>query len=120
MVAIALASVTMSGLASGAVPDGNRLLGACQAVVKYMDGDKSTNSYDFGYCVGIVEATEGSLIILDEALSRDYKTCFPSDPTSNGQKARIVVKFLQENPALLNKPATYLAMLAYKSAYPCK
>lgn len=100
--------------------DGNQLITACQTVIKYMDGTKNVNSYDFGYCIGIVEAVEGSMIILNDSLPTKLKTCFPEDGITNGQKARIVVKSLQENPATLNQPATYLTMLAFKTAYPCE
>jgi hypothetical protein len=118
--AIVLAGGIASGAASASTADGNQLITACQAVVKYMDGNKNTDSYDFGYCIGIVEATEGSLMILNDVLPKEFKTCYPTTGTTNGQKARIVLKFLQENPAMLNQPATYLAMYAYKAAYPCQ
>ncbi|SDW30438.1 hypothetical protein SAMN05444064_10219 [Pseudomonas syringae] len=118
--AVSLWTIVVSGTVSAAASDGNQLITACQAVVKYMDGNKNTDSYDFGYCIGIVEATEGSLMILNDVLPKQFKTCYPTTGTTNGQKARIVVKFLQENPAMLNQPATYLAMYAYKAAYPCQ
>lgn len=116
------AVIALTGLmaSSTAMADGNQLLAACQAVVRYMDGTKNTDSFDFGYCIGIVEAVEGSLVIVNSSLPKDLRTCFPTTGTTNGQKARIVVKFLQENPAILNQQATYLAMYAYRSAYACR
>jgi hypothetical protein len=115
--AIALAGMMVSGTA---MADGNQLIVACQAVIKYMDGTKTIDSFDFGYCIGIVEATEASLMIVNSSLPKDLRTCFPGTGTTTGQKARIVVKFLQENPAMLNQQATYLAMEAYRTSYACK
>ena len=115
-----VALVTALGCGQVMAGDGNQLLSTCQVVIKFIDGDKNVDPFDVGYCTGIVEGVEGALFILNDSLPARMQTCYPTAGINNGQKARIVVKFLLENPNKLQMPAAGLAMLAYKAAYPCK
>lgn len=106
-----------------AAADGNALLTQCQLVLKVVDGgrvDRTTDMVGAGQCLGMVEGVRNTLTILNTGLPGDYRVCFPDDGISNGQAARIVVKFLKEHPEILNKDSTFLSMLAFKQAYPCK
>ncbi|MDI3356385.1 hypothetical protein MO767_18840 [Pseudomonas sp. UYIF39] len=118
---IAVAVALTGAMASGqAIADGNKLLENCQQAVKAMDGGKDIEPMAVGQCFGMVEGVNNTMTILNSGLESKYRTCFPKGGISNGQAVRIVTKFLQENPALLDKPDAYLAMIAYKEAYPCK
>ncbi|MNC75341.1 hypothetical protein D3C75_1268560 [compost metagenome] len=60
------------------------------------------------------------MVILNSALQKESRTCWPKDGISNQQAVRIVVKYLNDNPAKLNKDQTFLTMMALREAYPCK
>jgi hypothetical protein len=47
--------------------------------------------------------------------------CLPKEkPQTVGQLARIVVKYLEDNPKQLHEPAASLATVALSKAFPCK
>ncbi|WP_159815019.1 Rap1a/Tai family immunity protein [Pseudomonas sp. 18058] len=118
--AAAIALLGLIGSNVALAGDGNQLLTTCQVVIKFLDGEKKVDPFDIGYCTGIVEGVEGSIFILNDSLPANLKTCYPDTGINNGQKARIIVKYLRENPDQLHMPAAALAMIAYKNAYPCK
>lgn len=116
------AAALVGTLASGSVLalDGNGLLSSCQTTIKYSDGDKNISPFDVGQCTGIVEGVEGTILVLNESVTSNMKTCSPADGTTNIQKARVVVKYLQEHPDQLHLPASMLTVIAYMGAFPCK
>lgn len=117
-----IGTVALSGvLASGSAMaiDGNDLLSACQATIKFSEGDKRVSGVDVGQCTGIAEGVEGTVMVLNDSLPANLKTCYPEAGTTNIQKARIVVKYLQEHPDQLHLPASALTLIAYKNAFPC-
>lgn len=118
-----IGSVALAGtLASGSAMalDGNDLLSACQATIKFSEGDKKASGLEVGRCTGIAEGVEGTVMVLNDSLPANLKSCHPETGTTNIQKARIVVKYLQEHPDQLHFPATALTLIAYKAAFPCK
>lgn len=104
-----------------AMADGNDLLRRCQVSVKAMDAGVGVN-YDVGMCFGMVQGVSESILVLNNSLPKDLKFCIPTGENgiSHGQSVRIVTKFLQDNPKLLNEHDALLIMMAYKQAYPCK
>lgn len=119
-VALVVATVGMAASTRVMALDGNGLLLACKSGIKALEGEKVFNQFEAGYCAGIVEAVETTLVVFNNTVPKEYRTCFPTTGTTIGQKARIVVKYLEENPANLSEPATVLAIKAYKTAYWCK
>lgn len=109
-------------LACGSVMalDGNGLLNSCQTTIKYSEGDKNISPFDAGQCTGMVDGVEGAIFVLNDSVSSNMKTCYPTAGTTNIQKARIVVKYLQEHPDQLHLPASMLTVIAYMGAFPCK
>lgn len=115
-------ALTGSLVSTGALADGNALLEHCQQVMRVVDAEssKNTNPVGAGQCLGMLEGVRSTMTILHTALPENYRICFPKNGISNGQAARIVIKFLEDNPAILNQDATFLSLLAFKEAYPCK
>lgn len=114
------ALAVMVGCNGAYAADGNELLLQCQATVKRLDGDTSVDRLDVGLCLGMVEGVRTMMIIDNEALPANLKNCLPEQGINNGQAARIVAKFLQENPAVLHLPAVDLTRYALMHAFPCK
>jgi hypothetical protein len=116
--AVALVATLASGSATAL--DGNGLLSSCQTTIKYSEGDRNISSFDVGQCTGMVDGVEGAIFVLNDSVSSTMKTCYPAAGTTNIQKARIVVKYLQEHPDQLHLPASMLTVIAYMGAFPCK
>jgi hypothetical protein len=117
-----VALVGMLGSGGAHATDGNNLLHSCQTVIRLMDNEKVSagDSMDAGQCFGMVEAVRGVLFIYDQQIPQNLRVCIPAGGINNGQAARIVSKYLHDNPAQLNEDATLLTILAFKQAYPCK
>lgn len=96
--------------------DGNQLLLQCQTLIRSMEGQGPT-TYGNGHCLGVVQGVTDMLVIYQDKLPNKF--CVPSD-IPYGQGVRIVVKYLQDNPKLLNNQDTVLVLAAYADAYGCK
>lgn len=108
---------------------GNDLLRSCQTALRV--SDRPTDSRDVGMivregvqmgsCTGFMQGiTNANLFYQDHLKGRGLYFCLPEKGISNGQAARIVVKWLQEHPEELHNDAIVLAMVAFSSAFPCR
>jgi Ssp1 endopeptidase immunity protein Rap1a len=88
---------------------GAALLNACRDVER-MRNDAGTSQIGQGYCLGSVLA---AALLLD----RD-KFCVPG-PVPKLQLVRIVVNYLEKNPAKQSYELAILASWALSEAYPC-
>lgn len=120
-VVFTLASMMSASGAHAAVNDGNELLDQCQAVIKFHeDTNNDHDQYGQGKCMGVVSAVMDMAAIRKAQLPLTSQLCLPFGGISNGQAVRVVVKYLQENPALLNLKGTLLTAIALGQAYPCQ
>lgn len=100
---------------------GNELLNYCQTMIRVMDNGTTTQSleeaFNAGQCLGFVSGVRNAseLSLVPEPI----RSCTPQSATM-GQLARVITKYLKDNPSELNLDQTFLAMLALKGAYPCK
>lgn len=102
--------------------DGNRLLADCQSIEQFMDKGESRNDTGSGFCMGLIQGVRTSMQVLNDLLEpkyREYRVCFPDGGINNGQGVRVVLKYLRNNPEILNMDESVLVMRAYKNAYPC-
>ncbi|WP_447749416.1 Rap1a/Tai family immunity protein [Pseudomonas nicosulfuronedens] len=121
ILAVLLVAVSVTAQAGErGTTDGNALLKGCSAVVKSLDGggQKVPDAFAMGQCFGMLEGVAGSAQIMERKLPENMRTCIPEN-YSNGQGARVVVKYLNENPQSLNLPASFLVMISLKTAFPC-
>lgn len=116
---IALPAVLVSG---GAMADGNTFLQQCQQSVRAMDDPtpRPTDILGIGRCIGMVEGVMNTMTIFKSSLPDNLQVCFPKNGINNGQAARIVNKFLHDNPKMLDQNVTFLTIVAFRAAYPCK
>jgi hypothetical protein len=99
-------------------PSGSILLRQCQAATKLADGNYNTQqAIDGTYCRGYIAGTVDQMVGLSVQTSTVY--CIPSNG-SNDQFLRVVLKYLNDNPATLNYPAAALVSKAIIAAFPCK
>jgi hypothetical protein len=102
-----------------AVADGNRLLSECLDTEQYMDTKKMHNAPAISRCLGLLQGVRNTMIILDSGLDPSLRVCWPKEGINNGQAVRIVLHYLKANPEQLHKDEVLLAMIAFRSAYPC-
>lgn len=121
---VALAGTLVSGVALAAAPnDGNALISKCKAALRIMNGKKVDASDDqvaIGQCLGLVEGVRNTLVYLNSFLEKDLQICWPDAGINNGQAIRILVKYLDDHPAILHMDQTLLTMKAFEESYPCK
>jgi hypothetical protein len=91
---------------------GNKMLPAC----KYQLGkiEDANSAYKAGECVGAIAAIGSYALSFDQGA----RFCPPEEATID-QAIRIVVKFLEQNPARLHLSFFNLAHIAMKEAWPC-
>ncbi|MFV3283168.1 Rap1a/Tai family immunity protein [Pseudomonas sp. NY15356] len=115
VIAIVLAGVVAgSCTVSAAGHDGNELLRNCKEFIK----DGSFDALLAGECTGLIRGVASTVYFYSGDLKNDEKFCMPDDVT-NGQVARIVIKYLEDNPKILNRPDMALVWEALIDAYPC-
>lgn len=96
--------------------DGNELLSDCK---QFLKEGRDFDGFQAGKCVGLVRGVSNTVYFYRNVLSKDEMFCEPNGVT-NGQRVRIVVKYLEDNPKLLNEPDIVLVWRASMDAYPCK
>jgi len=102
--------------------DGNELLKKCQSSV-YLE-DKKTDSpgfdlYDVQYCFGMLRGVVDTITLYQLSFPKNKLACVPNSVT-NGQVARVVVKYLKKNPERLHERDATLMVFAFMEAFPCK
>lgn len=119
--AVALVGLLGSGSAqaSDLKYDGNELLSQCQQYLKVANSEKNYDVLAVGMCAGFVGGVNSTVLFYSDVLKKDEKYCMP-DNVTNAQMVRIVVKYLKDNPKLLNEGRTSLVWSALIDAYPCK
>ena len=107
--------------------DGNMLLDRCSDVVKYLDNPKANgDDYKGGYCLGFIAGMEEAREAVAMSYSKTYEESTQMDvlgikvpeTVSYGQIARVLVKWLQENPKHLHEYASLVYVLAMRDAFP--
>ena len=102
---------------AGNPPDsGNNLLEKCQGY------ESNWHTYDGGFCMGFLFG------VVNQAQNRFNPAagrkmgppliCLPSGVTFE-QMRKIVVRWLNDRPEVLNKAGTYLVIQALQETYPC-
>ena len=109
--AVLVAALTGQAIAA----DGNDLIKWCQDINS--DTSVAKSSFGSGYCMGTMSTVYTLANYINSGVS--IKMCPPSTMT-NEQMARIVVKYLQQNPEVLHLDAATLTFSALRTAYPCK
>ncbi len=101
--------------------DGNELLMQCQSLLKILDDDLAVPvNTGAMYCAGMMMGVRTTLQFAAQGMIwKGYKEVFCVPQIGNDQAARIVVKYLKDNPAKLHEPNALLAIGAFIDAYPC-
>jgi hypothetical protein len=102
--------------------DGNDLLRECSKVETAKD-DVTLDFEDglaLGQCLGMMQGITNLNTIYELALQKNALFCNPEQGITNGEAAKIVVKYLNNNPQKFHEPKIELAIQAFREAFPCK
>jgi Rap1a immunity proteins len=93
------------------------LVKRCRAVLRVADSGIAANDGDLEHCIGYLQGfTEG----YETATTFRTKTiCLPSG-VSNAQVARVVVRYLEDNPERLDHPRFMGVLTALSVKFPCR
>ena len=107
--------------------DGTTLLARCGDVVKVLDNPQArTSDYNGGFCLGFITGMEEARFAVAMSYSKTYEEStkmavlgikMPED-VSYGQIARVLVKWVQDNPNRLHEQASLIYVLAMREAFP--
>ena len=75
---------------------------------------------DASFCSGMMQGMTNTIIFFDAFQVTQNIVCLPENGISNGQAAKVVIKYLQEHPEQLHVADSGLAFLALMDALPCK
>lgn len=110
-----VAALALSWAIPGAAQvTGNTLLRDAAAYKRVeAGGQNSADAVGGGWLQGF---TFGVAVTLDRT---DDKTCLPNNSNS-GQYVRVLIQYLEANPAELHKSGMDLAIAAFRKAFPCR
>jgi hypothetical protein len=109
VVGFSLASAPISSFAD--FVDGNQLLRLC-----VLQTPKTTeNVYCLGYISGMTDAIRGAMLSL---APKDRTVCVPENVEAQ-QALKVIVKFMDQHPEILNLGSFASAMAALQIAFPC-
>jgi len=104
-----------------ALASGNKLLSQCNAAINFMDNQPADPDFlALSFCLGMMQGVTNTNSMYEVQLGKDALFCAPESGLNNGQAARIVVKYLKDNPKKLHQHGTILAIAALMKAYPCE
>ena len=112
-------------LGHGKVHDGNDLLQKCSNVIRTFEAGikeseiTKTMLADANFCSGMMQGMTNTIIFFDAFQVTQSIVCLPEDGISNGQAAKVVIKYLEEHPEQLHVADSGLAFLALMDAFPC-
>ena len=105
--------------------DGNLLLKQCQAFLDTPILATPNLAYENGLaagaCMGYMTGVRDNSLRLNEVLKvakSDLGYCLPK-PLDGNQLIRVIVKYLEDNPAKLHTIAAPLVKAAFMEAFPC-
>ncbi len=104
--------------------DGNTLLRICSIALNIFD--ETGKDFDVGdavsggICMGFMQGITNLNLIYQSMVDHDPLFCIPEGGITNGQAARVVVKYLKNHPEQLHKDMITLTVLAFKKVFPCK
>jgi hypothetical protein len=107
-------ALSVIGNACGTVVDtGADAQRSCQLLIEGTFGDFD-NARSAGSCEGMVETA----MVFSPNLPADVRGCPPAQG-SILESAKILLRYLDQNPDRLNEPGITLALAAFRDAWPC-
>jgi hypothetical protein len=100
---------------------GSDFLRVCSSIDKEWNRNPA-RIYNDATCLGWVEGFADGFTVHEELLSvpdKDRMVCVPHEVTTV-QTARVIKKYIADNPEKAHRPTRYLASIALARTFPCK
>jgi hypothetical protein len=111
---VAALALSWANPAAAQAITGNKLLEIAAGAKRVEAGTPRTTDWqDDAYLSGFVTGVADTLNIIDPLV------CLPKDSNS-GQWQRVLLQYLEANPAELHRGGTTLAIAAFRKAFPCR
>ena len=116
-----LASSTFVCNADAQGQDGTFFLQACGAAVKQSDGAQLSQEESLGalYCGSYVSGFLDGMSLAVGSTKSQRVVCLPERGITNDQAARLLVKYLRENPQTLHQSGRMSLYIALAKSFPC-
>lgn len=101
--------------------DGNSLLADCNSAIRALDNrvtPSRAEALGIGRCFGLIQGIK-DLNTLYRVKDEGSAFFCPPDEVTLGQAARIIIKYMRDNPNKLHMPDSILIIAALEDAYPC-
>src|SRR5512139_2144783 len=110
------------GSQAEALEDGSYFLQACNAAIRQHDGERvsAEETVKGVHCLGYIGGFLDGLSLAAGVAKSQFPICLPKKGISANQAARIFVKYLRENPKVLNEPGRDSFVISMRNAFPCK
>ncbi|MBN1577389.1 MAG: hypothetical protein JW913_12600 [Chitinispirillaceae bacterium] len=107
---------------SNAQYTGNDLLRGCKYIVRSENGEEldGYEAVQVSFWLGYLSGHTDSKVVQEKFCSKIGPYCFPSKGVENQQIARIVIKYLEDNPEKLHYSARLLLGGALVKYFPCE
>ena len=117
-----LATSALSNSVHAEGQDGSFLLQACDAAIKQSDGGELSQQESLAalYCASYISGFLDAMSLTAFSTKGQKNVCTPDQGIANDQAARILVKYLRENPEILHKSARTSLYVALAKAFPCE
>ena len=109
-------------VANGQGYDGAKFLRACSAEVKQQDGLQVSQeeSIEALWCISYVSGFLDALAVSDSMAPARKAICLPQRGITTDQAARILVKYLRDNPEKLHQSGRISLFVALTKIFPCR
>ena len=119
---LCLSAVLIPAVSKSEPQDGSFFLEACGAAVRVSDGESPKSGSDLigsTFCTGYVAGFLDGMSVTSNALKAQRPICLPENGISNDQAIRIFVKYLRQNPEVLNQSGRVSLLIALRKVFPC-
>jgi hypothetical protein len=120
VIAALLISLTICGKAGAQPTTGQEIQTKCRELMNYQD---LSHAFNGGFCGGFIDGVIDSQNMQEasdklQKRSHALSFCLPQEGT-NGQYVQVFVKYLDDHPEELHRPAALLLVESLVKAFPC-
>jgi len=116
-----LLAAAVSSPASALEQDGEFFLQSCGVAVKLSDGQQISDEERLRgvFCVAYLSGFLDSLTLSAKFSSGKKVVCLPERGISNDQAARLLTKYLRDNPEMLHESGRMSFYITLQKTFPC-
>jgi hypothetical protein len=122
LLAVFATMLLSSPMLAQAKHDGNELNDECSVALRSIEHPTSMDGFRTGACFGLVDGIRETLMLWNtvDSLHNEaiYHGCIPAEVTVE-EAVKVVMKYLNDNPAQLHQRDAFLVVAVLSKGYPC-